>query len=302
MVKFGAAHSNKGSFRVLKERLPWWVKMIAKAFLARIPLSGVLKQKLDIFRHGQMDDPAYAARIFAYHLARFQKPLTPWTCLELGSGDSLFTALLAKAAGAEKIWLVDAGDFAATSIDSFKTLARQLIAEGKPVPDLSACQTRAEVLTACNAVYLTNGLAGLKTIPDATVDFIFSNAVLEHVRKADMPETLAELARIMKPSGLQSHSVDLRDHLQNGLNNLRFSDRLWESGLFAHSGFYTNRIRFSGFFDLFKRTGFHATELARTSWDDLPTPRDVLHPAFQTLRADDLKISTFDVKLEKENA
>jgi SAM-dependent methyltransferase len=210
---------------VLKERLPWWVKMIAKAFLARLPLSGVLKQKLDIFRHGQMDDPAYAARIFAHHLARFQKPLTPWTCLELGPGDSLFTALLAKAAGAEKIWLVDAGDFAATSVDSFKTLARQLTAEGKPVPDLSACQTRAEVLAACNAVYLTNGLAGLKTIPEATVDFIFSNAVLEHVRKADMPETLAELARIMKPSGLQSHTVDLRDHLQNGLNNLRFSEQ-----------------------------------------------------------------------------
>ena len=41
--------------------------------------------------------------------------------------------------------------------------------------------------------------------------------------------------------GICVHRVDLNDHLGGRLNNLRFTDAIWESVLFRESGFYANR-------------------------------------------------------------
>ena len=53
-----------------------------------------------------------------------------------------------------------------------------------------------------------------------------------------------------------SHQIDLRDHLGGGLNNLRFSDSLWESNFFVKSGFYTNRISFDKMISIFENISF----------------------------------------------
>lgn len=50
-----------------------------------------------------------------------------------------------------------------------------------------------------------------------------------------------ELGRVLKPDGICVHRVDLNDHLGGCLNNLRFTDAIWESVLFRESGFYANR-------------------------------------------------------------
>ena len=41
---------------------------------------------------------------------------------------------------------------------------------------------------------------------------------------------------MIRPGGLCSHVVDLKDHLGGALNNLRFSQRVWESRTMAGSG------------------------------------------------------------------
>jgi hypothetical protein len=108
----------------------------------------------------------------------------------------------------------------------------------------------------------------------------------------------AEMRRCLKPEGRCSHRVDLQDHLGGALNNLRFSEHVWESEFMAKSGFYTNRIRYHEFLELFRQAGFKV-DLRRTlRWDCLPTPRNKLNEAFRSIPEDDLLVCGFDVVLQ----
>jgi hypothetical protein len=108
---------------------------------------------------------------------------------------------------------------------------------------------------------------------------------------------MKELRRIVCASGICSHEVDLRDHLGNALNNLRFPESLWESALVADSGFYTNRIRYSEMLDIFRQTGWGVEVVCVNRWPRLPTPRAKLHEPFQHMSDADLRVSTFHVIL-----
>lgn len=79
-----------------------------------------------------------------------------------------------------------------------------------------------DVLAATNSQYFTDGLSSLRSIPTHSIDFIFSQAVLEHLRKHEFLDMMKELRRILKPTGICSHQVDLKDHLGGALNNLTF--------------------------------------------------------------------------------
>jgi Methyltransferase domain len=103
-------------------------------------------------------------------------------------------------------------------------------------------RTHADVEPFPNIVCLTEGLKSLREVPDASVDFLFSNTVLEHIRLKEFLPLVLEVKRVFKPEGIASHQIDFRDHLQYALNNPRFSERIWESDFMAKSRFYTNRI------------------------------------------------------------
>jgi SAM-dependent methyltransferase len=154
-----------------------------------------------------------------------------------------------------------------------------------------------DVLRASNATYLTRGLQSLREIPTASVDFIWSHAVLEHVRKYEFLETIRECRRILKTGGICSHQVDLRDHLGGALNNLRFSERTWESAFFTKSGFYTNRIPYHRMLALFEQGGFAVEVKAVRRWQELPTPRERMAKEFQEASAEELCVCGFEVVL-----
>lgn len=61
----------------------------------------------------------------------------------------------------------------------------------------------------------------------------------------------------LKQNGLISSRIDIRDHIEHSLNNLRFSNKMWESNFMKNSGFYTNRIRYFQMLDIFNKTGFN---------------------------------------------
>lgn len=283
----------------LKQAVPWRAKIAVKLVLSRLPGGPAVWRKAGLFRHGAMDEPAYAYSVFREHLKRagFADPPQGFTCLELGPGESLFSAVIAKALGAARIYLADSGPYAIAAPRAYNAMAAYLAEQGLPAPPIAAAADVDEVLRICDAVYLTGGLPSLANIPDGSVDLIWSQAVLEHVRRADFFATMRELRRIIKPEGLCSHRVDLRDHLSNALNNLRFSERLWESNFFANSGFYTNRITHSEMLSLFRGAGF-AVDLRHVErWPAPPTPRRRLAPPFRDLPDAELCISGFDVLL-----
>lgn len=281
--------------------LPWQARLLGKLVLSRVPFSYRVWKRIGLFAHGEMEKPAYAYAVFKRHYDRaaFPGKAGGFSALELGPGDSLFSALIAHAFGAASIRLVDTGCFARQDPAAYRLMARYLaeqkIGEHPGEEDLRDLDG---VLAACNAQYGTNGLDSLRAIPAASIDFIWSQAVLEHIRKDEFPATMRELRRILRPGGACSHRVDLTDHLGGALNNLRFPEKLWESDVMARSGFYTNRIRCSEMFAQFEQAGFHSRVVQIDSWESLPTARAKMSREFQMTPEDELRISGFDVVLE----
>lgn len=283
----------------LRELVPWWGRIGAKLALSRLPVPYDLWRRLSLFRHGLMDQGEYAWQVFREHFERAGLAgKTGFSALELGPGDSLLSALSARAHGATRMVLVDAGDFATQDLQPYRAMARLLNERGLPVPSADGWATLDDVLRDCGATYETRGLESLRSLPSASLDFIWSQAVLEHIRRDEFAATMLELRRVLAPGGVASHRVDLRDHLGGALNNLRFSARRWEApGFAARSGFYTNRIRYSEMLAMFREAGFDAEVVRVERWDELPTPLQRMDSAYRALPRDELLVSGFDVLL-----
>jgi len=274
----------------MKQAVPWWAKVAAKILISRLNLRNYqFWKKFGIFVNGPMENPEYAINVFEKHYRYYHRK--SFTCLELGCGDSLASALIARKHGAERVYLVDVGDFVDRNIMMYESLALKLDMD----IDFYSVES---YLERCYASYLTHGLKSLKTIPDNSVDFIFSQAVLEHVRKGEFRQTLDELRRILKYGGKMSHSVDLKDHLGGKLNNLRFSESWWEDDRIANSGFYTNRLRYSEMLKLFEDSGFEYECVDIKRFEKIPTPRKMMDESFSRFSDDDLRVSSFHVVMQ----
>jgi SAM-dependent methyltransferase len=244
-----------------------------------------------------MEEPAYALGVFRKHFERtafaaaHRRP--GFTVLELGPGDSLGTALVAKAFGAGRTWLVDVAPIARRDLGPYRALAAHLRAEGLPAPGVDECRSIEELLHACNARYLTGGLESLREIASDSADLVFSNAVYEHIRRAEVVPVTREIARILRPGGATSHSIDLQDHLGGGLAHLRFPDEQWESEFMVKSGFYTNRLRWTDFVRAFDEAGL-APELVRKE-RFARRPRGPVAKMFAGYPAEVLEVSDIDI-------
>src|SRR5947209_2534128 len=140
---------------------------------------------LNIFRAGAMDQPAYAFSVFRTHCETANlATLDGLTVLELGPGDSLLTALYARSMGATRTWLIDVGQLASKDITLFAQAEQRLSELNLPVPGVGTTPSMEAALERLNSTYLTEGLKSLETVPDGQVDFLFSQAVLEHIGRA----------------------------------------------------------------------------------------------------------------------
>lgn len=277
---------------------PWWAKIVAKLALSRLPVDYRQWVKLRIFRHGSMADPQYALGVFRNHLAQacLQEEIFRGLCLEIGPGDSLLTAVAAHAAGFSGTLLVDTGAWAQRNVQQLRAVA---VEEGVGAERTGRWTTFEEALTDLNAHYLPTGIDALRALPGASVSFAFSQAVLEHIRKGEYQEFLQQLYRILEPGSLSSHRVDLQDHLSKGLNNLRFSDRVWESDFFASSGFYTNRLGLRDHVEAFEAAGFIIEKLVSDRFPVLPLPRTRMATRFRTRSDEELLVCGFDIVVRK---
>ncbi len=180
------------------------------------------------------------------------------------------------------------------SIEPWPHILRSMgrtVFKGKDLTSIDA------IMKICGASYGTLGLNSLRTIPDGSVDFVWSHTVLQHISRAEFLETMRELRRVLREDGISSHWVDLQDMLGGGLNNLRFRESVWESSFMAGSGFYTNRIRYSEMLAFFRETGFQVEVVDVIRWDGLPTPQSKLCDLFRDLPEEELCVRCFHVIL-----
>ncbi|MQX36370.1 methyltransferase domain-containing protein [Roseospira navarrensis] len=278
--------------------MPWWTKLGAKLMLSRLPLAYAVWSRLRLFRHGDMDDPEKALETYRRHHARVSargRLSDGYTVIELGPGDSVLSAAAAAASGAGASILIDAGDFATRDPALFHRFDDRLAARGEPRLGLAGLGDFAAILERLNARYLTQGLASLQSLPDASVDLIWSSVVLEHVPRAEFDAMAREMRRVLKPTGMMSHAIDLRDHLGGGLNNLRFSHARWESPAWRSAGFYTNRLSQAEILAAFTAAGFDHEILGETRWPAPPIPRRKLAKDFRDRGDDALTLAEFDV-------
>ena len=276
----------------------WWLKIIAKLILSRLPVKYIIWKKLGFFKHGAMDQNEYAINIFNQHTknANLFGKLEGKLILELGPGDSIATALLSYAYGGRAI-LIDTGNYIGDEIKPYLDLANKLRIRGLRVPDLSDALTVTDILDRCNAEYLMKGISSFNKIQSSSIDFIFSQAVLEHIKKRTFNKTIHECYRVLKPSGTCSHLIDLKDHLCGGLNHLRFNSKIWESKLFNNSGYYTNRLRHKEMIDIFRKARFNVKEISVNKWNHLPISKNLINQQFQDIHKNDLLIKEFEVLL-----
>ena len=286
----------------LAEQLPWWVKVLVKLVLARLPVRYGGWRTLGVFRHGSMLDADYAVNVFAGHYERTRTWLpTGFSVLELGPGDSLATSVVAAAHGSARTLLVDTASFASADFPQYKPVFDALERCGHDVEALRKCRSVSEMLRVANTVYLTGGLESLRTIPSASIEFIFSQAVIEHIRQDEVGAIFRELHRLQPPGGVASHRVDFQDHLSHSLNSLRFSETTWESELFASSGFYTNRLRASEIEKLLVAAGYEVMHRHADRWPRPPLSRRQMNEAFRGLPDDDLLVYGLDIVVRKPN-
>jgi hypothetical protein len=287
------------NLRALKKRIPWWGKMLGQVLVSNVPVSYKFWHQLGFLEHGRMEDPDYAYGVFTKHFGRvqFARRSIGWIGMELGPGDSLFSAVMARTFGASAYCLVDVGDFAQKELQLYRDMAAFLQRKGLPTPTLDHIVSFEELLKVCNANYGTGGLASLRAIPTGSVDFIWSHGVLQSVRRAEFFDYMVELRRILRADGACSHLVPLIDLSGGALNHLRFPESIWESNFMARSGFYTNRFRYSEMVTTFQKAGFNVDVLKVTRWDQLPTPHSKLNGQFRVLPDEELRVSSFDVVL-----
>lgn len=284
----------------IREMVPWWARIACKLALSRLPVSYGFWRKLNIFAHGSMHQTSYALSVFQQHFSNW-RPLpgheAGFVALELGPGDSVASAIIARAYGAAHTYLVDTAQFATADVSVYRQMERDLRERGLEPPRLDHVIDIHSLLEICPATYGTRGLQSLRDVPTNSVDLVWSHAVLEHIRRHQFSDFMCETRRILRAGGICSHQVDLKDHLGGALNNLRIPSSLWEREWMATSGFYTNRLRKSEMVAMFRSAGFDVDVLSTVRWAAIPTPRRRFAREFQHFDTEDLLCSGFSVVL-----
>lgn len=134
----------------------------------------------------------------------------------------------------------------------------------KDVPEVNKKNFR-EILKEYFRIKYIAPLDARKTgIESNSVDFILSNATMEHIPQKDLPDIMKECYRIMKPGGIMSNVIDYRDHwsfFDNSIsvyNYLQYSDKEWNK--LNPSIMYQNRMRHSDYIKIINDAGFEILE------------------------------------------
>ena len=110
------------------------------------------------------------------------------------------------------------------------------------------------------------------TFEDASFDIVFSHACFEHVQDPDAG--VRTLARMLKPGGVTTHEIDLRDHRDFGrpLRFLKHRDTVWRQATSRRPA-TPNRWRASDYERAFGAAGLEVVYLRRTSSVPVTVPR-----------------------------
>jgi SAM-dependent methyltransferase len=91
---------------------------------------------------------------------------------------------------------------------------------------------------------------------DRKVDFIYSIAVLHHIKGLD--RYIRRMSDLLNPGGMMYHVIDLKDKFHffgNPFLFYKYSDFTWDHLLTDEAVTYTNRVRYREYLDMFAASG-----------------------------------------------
>jgi SAM-dependent methyltransferase len=230
---------------------------------------------------------------------------------EFGAGWDLIIPLVFSAAGVERQTLVDIRPNVRLELVNHvlarlgRLLRESDVAVERPI-DPQPVADAAELEPRFGIRYLAPRDARDSGLADGDVDVVTSSVTFEHIPAAHVASILAECARILRPGGLLSCTIDLEDHYSwfdrsiSPYNYLRFSDRTW--ALVNSDVHYQNRLRQSDYVELAAAAGLEVGTVTPypVSPEDLASLDGVaLAPRFRSYDRDDLAIRGTHLVLRK---
>jgi hypothetical protein len=131
-----------------------------------------------------------------------------------------------------------------------------------------------------------------------SVDFIYSQAVLEHIE--DLENTYNAMREWLKPSGLMSHTIDFKSHeiTKSWNGHWTFSDFEWEI-VKGGKKFLINRQPYSDHIELHSKYGFEILEKSIVKLKNSLT-KEQLSKRFKTLTDEELTTSGMYILSKKK--
>ncbi len=278
---------------------------------------------------GGTDSARYCYSVWLRHLVLGARHAKGWpqprVVAELGPGDSIGIGVAALLSGAEKYFALDLVRYSdlKKNLEIFDELAsmfanqlripddsefpflypklecydfpKDLIGESRLLESL-ARERVAGIRSSIELSGVEGSMVSYKApwnapdvIDDASVDFIFSQAVLEHVD--DLKSVYAAMRKWLKPDGMMTHQIDFKCHGKANTWNghWTYSDFVWKV-VVGRRSYLLNRQPHSVHVELIRRSGFQI--LDDTVFRSVShLRREQLAPRFRALSDDDLSTS-----------
>lgn len=297
-------HSLRGDYNMklesikkkLKNHIPWKIRLKIKLLEIKYPriVPHFLKQK---------SDPEHYNEVFYNALRKMDiENFEGKTICELGPGQFLSHALLTYQMGGVSSYLLEIDDFA-NQKSEIKVEKNMILDDSfrkiRKLPRPKDHITWQQYLQEIDAKYYTDGIDGYLRVPSDTIDYMFSFSVIEHIRKNVFKKYMEEAYRMLKQGGLAYHTVDLKDHLGGGKNQLRYPDSVWEDEIHYRLDNYTNRLSCTEICSLLEEIGYEIVGIEKKRYKEFPIKRNELSKEFRDIPDDDLLVSDFTIILKK---
>ena len=134
-------------------------------------------------------------------------------------------------------------------------------------------------------------------VEEGTVDFILSQAVLEHVD--NLEDAYHAMHRWLRPGGFMSHQIDFRSHAtaKDWNGHWGIGDFLW-SIMRGKRGYFLNRAPYATHLEYLRRSGFRVVR-ERRLYESKGLPRTRLIARFRGISDEDLRTAGVFVQAVK---
>ncbi|MDR2438626.1 MAG: class I SAM-dependent methyltransferase [Planctomycetaceae bacterium] len=213
------------------------------------------------------------------------KPIQDTCVFEFGTGYELFITMCMASFSFKNIYAVDCINWTLPSSLNFSAEhTRKRTSYPHILPPYFNTKNYKQILSDYYHIDFHAPSDARKTeLPDASIDYIYTNDVLEHIPKEEIKDILIECRRILLPGGIMAFGIDYEDHCRDKNISpyyfLQFSLDKWNK-MYPPGGH--NRMRHIDYKYLFEDVGFEILEEKAISPFNPDIPDQYHNPPLQS--------------------